>query len=271
MSKLFGITRERVFSPGKVDDDSAILETAAHHLRQWGHTATVFRADAAEWPDVAGVRLVFTMAQGAAAIARLQAWETRGVRVVNSPEGILNCQRHRTIAALARAQVPFPGSVLVATHNEVELPEWAAGGAWLKRGDVHATEAGDVIRVDELAAARRVLRGFHRRGIQTALVQRHVPGTVLKFYGVRQRFFYCVPPPDGPLPPADVLENIRALGERAARALAVEIYGGDCVYAPTGALWLIDLNDWPSYASCRAAGGMEIAAYLHAQEVATEP
>ena len=268
MSRLFGITRERLFSPGKVDDDSAILETAAQHLRERGHTVTVFCADAAEWPDLDGVRLVFTMAQGAAAIARLQAWEERGVRIVNSPEGILNCQRERTIAALVQAQVPFPPSALVATHNDRALPAWAAGGAWLKRGDVHATEAGDVIRVDDLAAAREVLAGFHARGIRTALVQRHVPGTVLKFYGVRQRFFHCVPPPDGLLPPADALDTMRDLGERAARALGVEIFGGDCVYDEAGGLWLIDLNDWPSYASCRADGGRAIAAYLHAQEAA---
>ncbi len=270
MSTLFGITRERVFSPGKVDDDSAILETAAQFLRQRGHTVTVFRADEAEWPDVAGVSLVFTMAQGSAALARLQAWEAHGVRIVNSTEGIFNCQRQRTIAGLAEAQVAFPPSVLVPTQHQAELPEWAAGGAWVKRGDVHATEAGDVVRVDDRAAAREVLQGFHHRGIPTALVQRHVPGTVLKFYGVRQRFFHCVPPPDRPLPPADLLDDIRALGERAARALGVEIYGGDCVCETTGALWLIDLNDWPSYASCRAEGGRAIAAYLHAREAAIE-
>jgi len=268
MRKLFGISRERVFSPGKVDDDSAILETAAQHLRQQGHAVTVFRADAAEWPDADGVTLVFTMAQGAPAIARLQAWEARGVRIVNSSEGILNCQRHRTIAALAQADVAFPRTVLVGPHSDTALPAWAADGAWVKRGDVHATEAGDVIRVDTLPAVREALLRFHARGIRTAVVQQHVPGTVLKFYGVRQRFFHCVPPLDSPLPPAGALASVRALGERAARALGVEIYGGDCVYDAAGALWLIDLNDWPSYASCRVEGGREIAAYLHARESA---
>ncbi|MFN8625123.1 MAG: hypothetical protein U0587_03935 [Candidatus Binatia bacterium] len=268
MSKLLGIARERIFSPGKVDDDGAILETAARHLRDHGHAVTVFRADAPEWPAVDGVRLVFTMAQGAAAIARLQVWEDRGMRIVNSPAGILNCQRERTVTALARARVAFPPSVLMATHGDTAFPAWAAAGVWLKRGDVHATEAGDVTRVDDVAAARAVLAGFHARGIRTALVQRHVPGTVLKFYGVRQRFFHCVPPVDRPLPPAGVVDNIRDLGERAARALSVEIFGGDCVYDAAGAVWLIDLNDWPSYASCRADGGRAIAAYLHAQDSA---
>lgn len=270
MSQLVGIAREPVFSPGKVEDDSAILEAAATHLRARGHAVTVCRADASEWPDPAGVSLVFTMAQGAAALARLQHWQAQGVRIINNPDGILNCQRHRTIAAFTRARIPFPQSVLLETRDGTALPQWVAQGAWVKRGDVHATEAGDVIRIDSHAAARDVLLRLQQRGIRTALLQRHAPGTVLKFYGVRQRFFHCVPPHGGPPLPADVLEQLEALGGRAAHALNVEIYGGDCVYDDAnGSLLLIDLNDWPSYASCRAEAAIEIAAYLHAREAAT--
>ena len=269
MSKLVGMTRERVFSPGKVEDDSAILEAAAAHLRSRGHAVTVCRADEPEWPDPTGVSLVFTMAQGAAALARLQHWQAQGVRIINNPDGILNCQRHRTIAAFAKAKIPFPQSVLLETSDGAALPEWVAQGAWVKRGDVHATEAGDVIRIDGRAAARDVLQRLQQRGIRSALVQRHVPGTVLKFYGVWQRFLHCVPALDRPALPADVLAQMEVLGRRAAQALDVEIYGGDCVYDANGGLLLIDLNDWPSYASCRAEAAIEIAAYLHAREAAT--
>ncbi|MFI5396685.1 MAG: RimK family alpha-L-glutamate ligase [Candidatus Binatia bacterium] len=269
MSQLFGITRERVFSPGKVEDDSAILEAAAAHLRERGHTVTMFRADEPDWPDPTGVSLVFTMGQGAAALARLQQWKLQGVRIINSPDGILNCQRHRTIAAFARAKIPFPESVLVETSDRTVLPEWVTQGAWVKRGDVHATEAGDVVRIDSRAAARDALQQLQQRGIRTALVQRHVSGMVLKFYGVWRRFFHCVPALDRPALPADVLAQVEVLGRRAAQALDVEIYGGDCVYDANGGLLLIDLNDWPSYASCRAEAAIEIAAYLHAREAAT--
>jgi hypothetical protein len=267
MSKVFGIIRERVFSPGKVEDDSAILEAVAELLRQRGHTVSVFRADTPEWPDPNGGDLVFTMAQGTPALQRFQRWQSRGVRIVNRPQGILNCQRHRTIAALTAAGVPFPESRVVETAGAPDLPEWVSGGAWIKRGDVHATEAGDVIRIDTVAAARDALRRLHSRGIRTALIQRHVPGTVLKFYSVRHRFFHCVP--NGHPLPAAALAQMDVLGRRAAQALDVEIYGGDCVYGEQGTLSLIDLNDWPSYAACRAEAATEIAAYLDAREAAT--
>jgi len=269
MSKFFGITRERVFSPGKVEDDSAILEAVAGRLRQAGHAVSVFHADEPEWPDPTGISLVFSMAQGAVALERMREWQARSIRIVNRPEAILNCQRHRTIAALTGAGVPFPESHLIDTSAGGALPEWIGGGAWVKRGDVHATEAGDVVRVDSVVAARAVLQRLHQRGIHSAVVQRHVGGTVLKFYAVRQRFFFCVTASSSWPLPASALERIAALGERAARALDVEVYGGDCVYDAQGGLCLIDLNDWPSYVSCRTQAAMEIATYLQAHKAST--
>ena len=270
MSDYFGITRERVFSPGKVEADAAVLEAVAVRLRQLGHVVSVFSGDAPAWPDPDGATAVFTMCQGPGALERLSVWRARGVRVVNSPQAILNCQRHRTVALLNGAGVRFADSILVQTDARVSLPQWVSGGAWVKRGDVHATEAGDVVRVDSIDAARAALRAFHTRGIRYAVVQQHVLGTVLKFYAVLGSFFHCVPPPAAPPLPVAVLARMRALGERAAQALEVEIYGGDCVYdAQRDALGLIDLNDWPSYATCRAEAATEIAAYLHARDVAS--
>src|SRR5690349_2654761 len=113
MSRFWGITRERVFSPGKADDDRAILEATARCLREHGQTVSIVNGDDAEWPEPDAESVVFAMCQGGRALARLREWEARGVRVINRPEAILNCQRHRTIAAFATAAVPFPTSVLL--------------------------------------------------------------------------------------------------------------------------------------------------------------
>ena len=271
MTRFIGITREQVFSPGRVDDDRAILVAAADHLRRSGREVTVLCADDDQWPAPRRDTLVFTMAQGARALERLAAWQARGARVVNTPAGILNCQRHRTVAAFSGADIAFPETVLLAAAGDPVLPAWIAdGGAWVKRGDVHATESDDVVFAADVEAARAALRRFTARGIRQAVVQRHVPGIVVKFYAVRGRFFFGVPPLEGPSVPAQALSGIDALGQRAARVLDVEIYGGDCVYGVNGRLTLIDLNDWPSYARCRAGAAKEIAAYLLAQEVATD-
>jgi hypothetical protein len=271
MSTFFGITREPVFSPGKVADDSAILHLVGDELRQRGHTVAVIAGDDERWPEPATDTVVFAMCQGPRALERMQRWEARGVRIINRPQGILNCQRHRTVPALVEAGTAFPDSILLETATEPRLPAWIAeGGAWVKRGDVHATESDDVVFVDSVAAACAALQRFHARRVERAVLQRHVPGTVLKFYAVRGRFFHGVPPRHGSALAPETLQRIDALGQEAARVLNVEVYGGDCVLAVNGGVTLIDLNDWPSYAPCRSEAAGEIAGYLLAQQTARD-
>lgn len=266
MIEFLGIAREHVYSPGRVEDDAGVLNDVARHLGEAGHTVRVFGADATMWPQPAAGTLVFAMCQGPRALERLQEWERDGVRVINRPEGILNCQRHRTIPLLNDAGVGLPTSVLVDTASEPQLPTWLGEGAWIKRGDVHATEADDVCRVPDAATALAALRRFAARGIEAAVIQRHAPGVVLKFYAVRGSFFHCVRSAEAPAIPAAALRKIDTLGQAAAERLGVEVYGGDCVYGEDGALSLIDLNDWPSYRFCRASAAVAIADYLRAQK-----
>jgi hypothetical protein len=264
---FLGITRERVYSPGRVEDDAAVLNEVARHLGERGHQVRVFDADSDQWPQPAAGTLVFAMCQGPRALGRLRAWEGDGVRVINRPDGILNCQRHRTIPLLNDAGVGLPASVLVDTTGEAKLPAWIdETEAWVKRGDVHATEADDVRLVADAAQARAALKRFSDRGIAAAVIQRHAPGVVLKFYAVRGSFFHCVRTAETPDLPDAVLREIDARGRAAAERLGVEVYGGDCVYGTNSALSLIDLNDWPSYRSCRASAAVAIADYLRAQK-----
>jgi hypothetical protein len=266
MTAFLGITREAVFSPGRIDDDSAILHLVAAHLRRQGHDVRVVAADDAQWPEVGGNAVVFAMCQGPRALERLRGWQARGIRIVNRPDAILDCQRHRTIAAFARAGIAFPESVVVDTTSWSRLPPWVVDGVWIKRGDVHATEPDDVVFVDGSGGAAGgvadTLRRFGERSIERVVVQRHVPGEVVKFYAVRDRFFHCVRRPGSAHLPAALRQQIDALGRAAARALNVEVYGGDCIVGANGELRLIDLNDWPSYAPCRSEAAEEIAAYL---------
>jgi glutathione synthase/RimK-type ligase-like ATP-grasp enzyme len=266
MMRFLGITREAIFSPGRVDDDAAILLAVADALRSSGNSVETIRADDDRWPEPTTDTTVFTMAQGDRSLARLQEWERRGLRVINRSQGILNCQRHRTVPLLTEARVEFPTSLLVATRDAVELPPWIEGGAWVKRGDVHATEVDDVVFVESAQAVHEALARFAARAIERAVVQHHAPGTVLKFYAVLGSFFHCV---GGSELPAAVLARIDALGQQAAQALGVEIYGGDCVYDVNGGLTLIDLNDWPSYARCRFAAASAIAAYVETSKAAS--
>lgn len=258
MTDFLGIARERVYSPGKVEDDRAILDAVAERLRA-EHSVAVVSADQ-PLPAIAAPTVVFAMCQGPAALAAMRRWEAAGVRIINSVAGVENAHRRRMLAAFARHGVPHPESVVLATDAAAPLPDWVEAGGWLKRGDVHATEPDDVVRVADRAAARAALAAFARRGIASACLQRHVAGTVVKFYAVRGgAFFQWFADTD--LAPATVAA-LQRLAEAGAAALELEVYGGDCVYDGNGGLWLIDLNDWPSYGRCRFGAAEAIAAYV---------
>src|SRR4029453_19385155 len=147
-----------------------------------------------------------------------------------------------------------------------------------KRGDIHATQEGDVSFAStdgEVAAALSRLAG---RGISRAVLQEHVPGDLIKFYGVAggtgdtlswfQWFYHR----DQKLSNHAFSENaLRALVARAAAALGLGVCGGDAIPRP-GRLVLIDLNAWPSFALFRAEAAERIGAFLAARfEKAASP
>jgi hypothetical protein len=123
---------------------------------------------------------------------------------------------------------------------------------------VHATQPDDAVQVWSETALRNALDGFAQRGITHALIQAHCPGKVIKFYGVGPGRFFA----RSGLTPA-MHERIAHLAAAAARAVGLEVFGGDCILSPDGALVLVDLNDWPSFARCRGAAARAIADHLY--------
>lgn len=265
MPRYFGLTRERVYSPGRVDDDAAVLHSVADALRARGATVEVCDSDTVRWPNPVAGDVVFAMAQGPGAIDLMTAWERAGVRVINSPTAILNCQRHRTVPLLSAAvDVEFPETGLLDTTS-TELPPWVADRVWVKRGDVHATDPGDVTLARGRAEVLEVLAAFQRRDIRRAAIQRHIDGAVVKFYGTAGGFFFPVPP-EGFVIAETLLSTLRKAAHAAAKALDVEVFGGDGVCDGDGRVHIIDLNDWPSYRACRMAAAEAIAHYLDSQK-----
>lgn len=267
----WGIYRELTHSPGRETDDAEILRAVARELAERGFAVDLKSPDELpETPDAGGVPpYLFVMCERTAAVERLAAWERRGVRVVNRPEGIRNTDRERTMALFARHGVPFPPSVLVATAAPPEASP-VRTPCWVKRGDVHATEAGDVAFAADAGAVPAALARLSRRGIARAVVQEHVPGDLIKFYGV------AGPEEGGPLSwfqwfyhRDQTLENypldpaaLAAAAARGASALKLEVFGGDAIASADGRVVLIDLNAWPSFALYRARAAESIAALL---------
>jgi hypothetical protein len=247
---VIGIYREERFSPGKVEDDRAILDLVAAELRQGGLAVRMLDGDRLPRLETRP-ELVFAMCQSAAALAWLDEAAAR-TKVVNHPDAVRSCYRTNLLERLARAGVPQPRWALAGER----LPSALGPGPWLKRGDVHAMEAADVRRVFTEDDWARMTRGFERRGIGRAVVQEHVEGAVYKFYGVKGGFFQAYGLA------ADQEERAARLAERGALALGLEVYGGDGVCSADGSLTLIDFNDWPSFSRCRTDASRAIGQRL---------
>ncbi len=274
MTSLLGIYREHECSPGRHrSNDARLLETDADALRIDGFDVELTSFEhAADHRDSAD--LVFSMCQLRATLETLADWERQGTSVINSPRAALNTHRDRLPALMIDGGVPFPETRLVATSEAAEIstvarsrPRRAArhgepGVLWLKRGDVHATVAADVQRVDSPEALADGLAEFAARGVRLAAVQAHRPGDEIKFYGVAEgSFFHWFYQREAHGYRFDPAELVR-IAEQAAAIAGLDIFGGDMIVSPEGELTLIDLNDWPSFAPCRDAAAGAIAGYL---------
>jgi glutathione synthase/RimK-type ligase-like ATP-grasp enzyme len=259
--RLLGIYREQIYSPGKVRDDAAILDSTLLELSRRGYQAEARPAEALEdlfHPPP----IVLSMAQSTRALRILEEWHRRGARIVNSVASVRNCYRQKLIPLLTASGAPVPASQMISPEKEPLLSPPIRPPCWLKRGDVHAMEEGDVVKVESAVELGGALAHFRSRGIEHILVQEHVPGEVIKFYGVgRGDFFQAFPSPrdEGGAPARGALFQ---LSGRAAGAAGLEIYGGDAILTPEGRVVLIDLNDWPSFSRCCQTAAAAIAQYI---------
>ena len=271
--RAWGIYRELAHSPGRETDDAEILRATASELEAKGYDVVLKAPDElAEASASALPALVFVMCERGEAVETLAAWERRGVRVVNRPAGIRNTDRERTIALFSAHGVPYPSSVLVETSRPASAP--FHGPCWVKRGDVHATEAGDVAHAGSAGELAVHLERLSERGIPRAVVQDHVPGDLVKFYGVAALDEAATHPSwfewfhhrdqelrghafDG--------RALAATASSAARALGLEVYGGDAIISAGGAIAIIDVNAWPSFALFRRVAAEKIATLLSAR------
>ncbi len=271
-TQCWGIYRELAHSPGRETDDAEILRATARELE--GHGLTVALKSSDELPEDGDFDAIpaylFVMCERIPVVEKLAAWERRGARIVNRPAGIRNTDRERTIGLFGEHKVPYPKSVLVPTA----APAAFEGPCWIKRGDVHATEAGDVSYAGDEAALAANLARLAERGIVRAVVQDHVPGDLIKFYGVagvlgetdRPSWFQWFYHRDQTLANHPFSEDaLAAATARAAHALGLEVYGGDAIVSPGGAISVIDLNAWPSFALFRPVAATHIARLLAAR------
>jgi hypothetical protein len=265
----WGIFREQSHSPGRETDDSEILRLTGKHLEARGFRVLIQSPEEITWPSVERPHGVFFMCERLEILGHLRELAARGVPLVNAPDAVLNTYRDRMIALLEEAGVAFVESRLVGTSDADVMP--AGLPVWVKRGDVHNTQEGDVTFAASTDAVRAALAGLAARGITQAVLQPHVEGDLVKFYGIGgnarpdgtpawfRSFYHKNQTLRGyPLDPVALGRAVR----RAAAALGLEVYGGDAIATASGRIVLVDLNAWPSFALYREEAAERIAEHL---------
>ena len=264
----WGIFREREHSPGRESDDAEILKLTGKHLEALGFEVTFKTAEEALGMRHVRPRGVFLMCEQRPILDRLRDLELLGVPHVNGPKAVLNTYRDRMIALFNEANIPFIDSRVVPTGT---APDVGAPPVWIKRADVHNTQDGDVTLAPTRDAASEALAALAARGIPRAVIQPHVDGDLVKFYGVGTGAGPTGGPPwfrsfyhrDQRLAghPFDADQLARTV-RRAAHALGLDVYGGDAIVTPASEIVLLDVNAWPSFALYREEAAQRIATHV---------
>ncbi len=195
---------------------------------------------------------IFSMARSPEALDSLQALEKKGMRVLNPVAGVLACRRSNIDRIMRENHLPLP-------------PDEGSDGYWVKRGDGSAESSKDVRFCRTKEELELVKSDFFNNGITDLVVQAHVKGDVVKFYGVEGtgffRYYYSVEECVTKFGDEKVngkahhypfsSSSLQADAERLSRLLHTPVYGGDAIVQENGDYVIIDFNDWPSFSRCR--------------------
>jgi len=276
-TQIAGVKRHTLFSPNHIGNDAAIFSAVANLLNESGFAVNQYTEQEFLSNDIKET-VVFSMLRNEQGIRKLQQMEEGGCITVNSGFGIENCTRERMTRILIENNIPHPESLIVPTMERVTT--YSSGKdvnlCWVKRGDFHAIHREDVTYVRNKENLNEVMAEYALRGINRVVINEHLEGDLIKFYGVTgTTFFHWFYPfekkhskfgheaingkPEG-IP--FMIDELKAICDKASKALNVLVYGGDCIISPDGTIRIIDFNDWPSFAPCRAEAAQAIASVI---------
>ena len=277
--KILGVTRKSRFSPNHIGNDAAIFNEVCEKLTLTGADIEICNEDEFMEKESVSQDFIVTMDRTKTLVKRLQKLEKEGKTVINSGWGIENCFRKNMTNVLLEGGIPYPASHVVSTTSDItEVFNSLKGkGVLIKRGDFHAIHKEDVTFAYSAEEAKYILNEYALRGIKEAVISEHLVGDLLKFYAVKDTgFFHYFYPYEHNHHKYAVYEQIngetvhypfdeeklKVIADRAATILGVHVYGGDIIIGPDGNFHIIDLNDWPSFAPCRAEAADAICSLL---------
>lgn len=258
--KIATIARNATHSPHMVEQDTAILECVEEELRAQGYSVT--RLD--EKADFHGYNVICHMARSRDTLQKISMAEDKGCRAINSSASVKNCSRIEMMAILQRENIPQPQYMAVTDET---LPQANEFPGWIKKGEGWSQQKNDVTYVTNAEEAKKAIEAIDGKAIYC----KHIVGDVVKFYGVKDNYFaHSYPNPEktkfgwerinGPAKHHPFSsEELRATAFAAAKAIGLDVFGGDCIVTANGDIYIIDINDFPSFSAVRKEAAVAIA------------
>jgi glutathione synthase/RimK-type ligase-like ATP-grasp enzyme len=267
---IAGISRKTEFSPNHVLNDFLIVNKTAEELSKLGVEVKLYDESVLS-PEIIGEDYIFSMVQGPIGINTLLKIAPHKRFIINSPQSVLNCYRYNMVKLLPENGIPFPKSIIVPTASEPdgELDMFKTK-FWLKRGDAHAVHKEDVTLVYTKNETENILSEFHHRGITQAVLQEHIVGDTVKFYAIRDTDFFHWYYVNGFYHAPFDLTKLVEFANSSAKVLDLFVYGGDAIITQDSEIFIIDINDWPSFAPVRDQASKLIAQLIYRKVLENE-
>ncbi|MDE5843962.1 MAG: hypothetical protein K2H44_01065 [Muribaculaceae bacterium] len=275
-TKIAGIMRAGAYSPNHIGSDTAIMNTVAENLRKRGFEVNIYTEEQLIDGKV-DENIILNMCRERESVSILQRKEDNGDLVINSGYGIENCIRERMARIFAANNIPYPDSIIVNTDEIIrdKMKDNGFEKVWIKRGDFHSIHNEDVTFAGDAAAAQELLQEYFLRGIERAVINQHIEGELIKFYGILDgeffnwHYIFKDNTSESTISSKSEvkldIEKLKEICDNAASVLDVKIYGGECVVSPTGEITIIDFNDWPSFSTCRSDAALQITRFVMSQ------
>lgn len=263
MTKIATIARNPIDSPNMTANDAAILQRITAELKARG-AEVVQVAEGKELPR--DIQAVCSMSRTKEVLEMLKKAEKDSIIVFNTIKAVENCSRRLFMEILHKTGIPQPPYRIIGSSD---TPDESLFPCWIKKANGWSTCKEDVCFAATAADARMALEQMASRGIMQCIQMLHCTGDIVKFYGIGEDFFhYCYPcsgkfghekingtPKHTPFDSSALKE----IAQKAASALGLTIYGGDAVVTDDGCIFIIDINDFPSFTAVRDEAAKEIA------------
>ena len=241
------------------------MESVGEALSARGFRVELVAADAEFDTHFANI---FAMCERGAVLDRLTSAEKTGSIIVNSP----GCNSQYLSPSHGRALRPTQCFGTGQPYRRQQCEQAAAAERSVGQALRFPRDASRAMSCTPHREKgwQEALHGFAKRGIPFVVAQEHVPGDLVKFYGVRNAmapmdsnwFEWFYHRDKGMLGYSFEVARLRRAAFGAAAALGLEIFGGDAIIQANGEPVIVDINAWPSYARYRDRAAQVIADHL---------